>query len=350
MLANRASQRRFEDCERYLAAARDAARRAAALTHRLLAFSRQQTLAPSPTDVNLLVADMLELVRRSSGPDTEIVFEGAPDLWPVLVDGPQLENALLNLCINARDAMPAGGRITITTRNLWPTPGDSDGEEGLCGPCVCLSVADTGHGMSPEVMARAFDPFFTTKPLGKGTGLGLSMIYGFARQSGGQARLQSEVGRGATVSILLPRHDGEITSPSTAASVPAPRAAYEGRVLVVDDEPTVRMLIVDVVKGLGLDVLEAADGAGGLSALRTMDHVDLLITDVGMPGGMSGQELVAAVREERPGLRVLFVSGFSQAAITSSAGFDANTFLLAKPFQLQDLASRVGALLDADLS
>ncbi len=285
LIESRIAQGRSKDVARYIAAAQGASRRAAALTHRLLAFSRRQTLAPKAVDANRLVDGMLDLVQRTVGPSIDVRHEAADDLWPALVDPSQLENSLLNLCINARDAMPDGGAIVIGTANRRIAPAEAEALDMPEGHYLSLCVSDTGTGMTPEVVARAFDPFFTTKPMGEGTGLGLSMIYGFAKQSGGQVRIRSEVGAGTTVCIYLPRHLGEADAEGTSPGKgPMPHADAGETVLVVDDEPTVRMLVADVLGDLGYTAVEAADGAGGLAVLQSDARVDLLVTDVGLPG------------------------------------------------------------------
>ncbi len=269
-----------------MAAAQGAAKRAAALTHRLLAFSRRQTLDPRPTDVGRLARGMQELIQRTVGPGIALEVAEAPDAWPALVDPSQLENALLNLCINARDAMPDGGRITVETANRTidaPTARRHDMPQG---EYVRLRVTDTGTGMSPEVIARVFEPFYTTKPIGEGTGLGLSMIYGFAQQSGGQVRIASRIGEGTAVSLYLPRHAGAVPGEDeTGTTAPLPRSAGGETVLVVDDEPTVRMLVTDILEDLGYTAIEAGDSAAGLRVLRSDVRIDLLVTDIGLPAG-----------------------------------------------------------------
>lgn len=260
LLAARISQGRLNELDRYVITAQGAAKRAAALTHRLLAFARRQTLDPEPTNVNRLIMDMEELIRRTMGPAIEIEVVGAVGLWTTMVDRNQLESALLNLCINARDAMPDGGRLTIETANKW-LDGRTGRERGLSpGQYLSLCVTDTGTGMTPEVIERAFDPFYTTKPIGQGTGLGLSMVYGFARQSGGQIRIYSEVGQGTT--IYLPRYHGkaEDVSVSVETAHGSPRCEAGETVLVVDDEPTVRVLVVEVLEEFGYTTIEAANG------------------------------------------------------------------------------------------
>ena len=309
LLRSRIVQGRFDDVGRYASAAQGAVERAAALTHRLLAFSRRQTLTPKPVDMNRLIADMEELLRRTIGPPIALEVVGAIGLWSTLADGNQLENALLNLCINARDAMPDGGRLTIETANKWLDDRAAKERDLPSGQYVSLCVTDTGTGMTPDVAARAFDPFFTTKPMGSGTGLGLSMIYGFARQSGGQVRVYSEIDVGTTMCIYLPRHLGE---PNAEAGSNAPnqtaRAEHGETILVVDDEPLVRMLITEVVEDAGYIALEAADGPSGLRILQSAVRIDLVITDVGLPGGMNGRQMADAARVSRQDLKVLFVT------------------------------------------
>ena len=341
LMQTRLAQGRAGDLGRYLVAAQGAAKRAAALTHRLLAFTRRQTLDPRPTDLNRLVAGMDELVRHTAGP--AVAVTAAPTLWTTLVDPNQLENALLNLCINARDAMPEGGRLAISTGNA--RLGEGSGQDLPPGQYVTLCVADTGTGMTPEVMRRAFDPFFTTKPIGMGTGLGLSMIYGFVQQSGGQARIHSAPGQGTTVCLYLPRHHGEADAADEPASLAAaPRAGQGETVLVVDDEPTVRMLVGEVLQDLGYTAIEAADGAAGLQVLQSGARVDLLVTDVGLPG-LNGRQVADAARAMRPGLRVLFITGYAENAILNHGHLQPGMSVLVKPFTTEALASRVKELI-----
>ena len=344
LIQRRMDQGRAEDVGRYVDAARSAARRAGILTQRLLAYSRQQALDPRPTDINELVAGMEELVRHSVGPEFDIRVQPHTDLWTTLVDPHQLENALLNLCINARDAMPNGGVLTIRTANREFDATAASVYDLPVGDYVSLSVTDTGIGMAPDTIRRAFDPFFTTKPLGTGTGLGLSMIYGFARQSNGQVRIESELGRGTTVSMILPRHLGNAEVDGAAV---APRAGFEtGRgetVLVVDDEAAIRMLVVELLDELGYAAIEAEDGAAGLRALQSGASIDLLVTDVGMPGGITGRHLADAARALRPGLRVLFITGYAETAALSDARMT-GVRVLAKPFSLDVLAAQIREL------
>jgi CheY-like chemotaxis protein len=345
-MQNRIQQGRLNDVERYIAAAQGASKRAAALTHRLLAFSRRQTLDPKPTDVNRLVAELQELIQRTVGPAITVEAVGAAGAWPALVDPPQLENAILNLCINARDAMPDGGRITIETTNRCLDGRAARQLDIPAGQYLALCVTDTGTGMTPEVIQRVFEPFFTTKPLGQGTGLGLSMIYGFAQQSGGQVRIDSEVGQGTTVCIYLPRHHGAVDQGAEDASTPSLLRSHQGKtVLVVDDEPTVRMLIADILADLGFTAIEAEDSATGLQTLRSDARIDLLVTDVGLPGGMNGRQLAEAGRAARPGLKVIFITGYAENAVVGNGQLDPGMAVLTKPFSIETMAARIQAMI-----
>ncbi|MCJ2043185.1 PAS domain S-box protein [Methylobacterium sp. J-078] len=346
LLQTRMAQGRLTDLDRYINAAQGASKRAAALTHRLLAFSRRQTLDPKPTDVNRLVGGMEDLVRRTVGPAIHVEVVGASGLWPALIDPPQLENALLNLCINARDAMPDGGRITIETANKWLDDRGAKERDLAPGQYLSLCVSDTGTGMTPEVTERAFDPFFTTKPIGQGTGLGLSMIYGFVRQSGGHVRIYSEIGEGTTMCLYLPRHYGEAEGADALGSLgDAPRAEQGQTVLVIDDEPTVRMLVTEVLEDLGYTAIEAADGPAGLKVLRSNVRIDLLVTDVGLPGGMNGRQVADAARVARPSLKVLFITGYAENAVVGNGHLDPGMAVLTKPFVMEALASRIRELI-----
>ena len=347
LLHTRMNQGRLRDADRYILAAQAASRRAASLIHRLLAFSRRQTLDPKPTDVNRLVVGMEELIRRTVGPQISLDVVTAGGLWSALIDAPQLENALLNLCINARDAMPDGGRITIETANKWLDDRAASERDLPPGQYLSVCVTDTGAGMTPDVIAQAFDPFFTTKPMGQGTGLGLSMVYGFVRQSGGQVRIYSEVGHGTTMCLYLPRHYASEDDRLAAASPPeeTPSAAGE-TVLVVDDEPTIRMLLADVLNGQGYAAIEAEEGATALRILQSDARVDLLITDVGLPGGMNGRQLADAARVTRPDLKVLFITGYAENAIIGNAQLAPGMQLLTKPFVMEELAGRIRSMID----
>jgi len=346
LMGMRISQGRLYDIDKYMLAAQSAAKRAAALTHRLLAFSRRQTLDPRPLDVNLLVEGMTELIQRTVGPSILVETVSAPDLWPASVDASQLENAILNLCINSRDAMPDGGRIIIETANQWLDAEAALANDLPAGEYLSLTVTDTGTGMAPGVIAKAFDPFFTTKPIGEGTGLGLSMIYGFAKQSGGQVRISSELGKGTSMCIHLPRYHGEAGA-STAAPVQSAAALTGscGTILIVDDEPTVRLLLTDVLGDLGYTLIEAADSLTGLKLLQSDVGIDLLITDVGLPGGMNGRQMADAGREVRPGLKTLFITGYAESAALGNSSLGAGMQVLTKPFSIDILATRVLELL-----
>ncbi|PSJ40887.1 GAF domain-containing protein [Allosphingosinicella deserti] len=342
MMRMRIAQGRLTDVERYSVAAQGAVQRAAALTHRLLAFSRRQTLDPKATNVDRLVGEMEELIRRTVGPQIDVEVVGTRGLWSTLVDPNQLENALLNLCINARDAMPDGGRLTIATANCALDERSAREQDLPAGDYVSLAVTDTGTGMAPEVIAKAFDPFFTTKPLGEGTGLGLSMIYGFARQSGGQVRIQSDVGQGTTMCLYLPRHDAQAPAESEETADPAPGLAADGEVvLVIDDEPTVRMLVGEVLADAGFSAIEASDGPSGLRVLQSNARIDLLITDVGLPGGLNGRQVADAARAARPGLKILFITGYAENAVIGNGHLDPGMSIVTKPFQMDVLARKI---------
>lgn len=321
--------------------------RAAALTQRLLAFSRRQTLDPKPVAVSRLVSGMEDLFRRTVGPAIQVETRLEGELWPTSCDPNQLENALLNLVINARDAMPDGGQLVIETANTVlddrrGAPRDVSPEDLPPGDYVVLSVTDTGIGMTPNVLARAFDPFFTTKPIGHGTGLGLSMIHGFVQQSGGQVHLRSDEGRGTRVAIYLPRHLGAVDGVAEIDVVaPLPATATNTVVLVVEDEPAVRMIVVDVLSDLDYTVLQADGGRSGLSILDSTTRIDLLLTDVGLPGGMNGRQLADAARLRRPGLKVLFMTGYAEGVAVGNGLMEQGMQVMTKPFAMDALAARV---------
>lgn len=347
MLDKRLAAGRLAGAERYIASAQDAARRAASLTQRLLAFSRRQTLDPKAVDANKLVAGMEDLIRRAVGPSVELEFVQAGNLWMTRADPSQLENSILNLCINARDAMaPDGGRLKIETANRLLDDREARERDLLAGQYVSLCVTDTGAGMPREVIERAFDPFFTTKPLGQGTGLGLSMIYGFVRQSGGQVRIQSEVGKGTTMELYLPRHMGsEIETVETPESAAA--GSNDGEtVLVIDDEPILRMLALEVLAEAGYKSLEASDGPSGLKILQSNVRIDLLVTDVGLPGGMNGRQVADAARRVRPDLKVLFITGYAENAVVRSGDLEPGMEVMTKPFAINALSNRIRDMID----
>ncbi|MBB5684604.1 PAS domain-containing protein [Sphingobium boeckii] len=347
LLSLRISQGRLDAIPRHVDNAQEAAKRAAALTQRLLAFSRRQTLDPRPVNVNRLVGGMEDLIRRTVGPAIEIEVVGAGGIWPTLVDAYQLENALLNLCINARDAMPDGGRLTIETANKWLDDRSAQERDLPPGQYLSLCVTDTGTGMSRDVIERAFDPFFTTKPLGEGTGLGLSMIYGFARQSGGQVRIYSEVGEGTTMCLYLPRHMGEMPEVEPgASSASLPAMAHGETVLVVDDEASVRGLVTEILKDAGYHVLEADDGPSGLKLLQSNMRIDLLITDVGLPGGMNGRQVADAGRQFRPDLKILFITGYAENAALRNGHLGHGMEVVTKPFAIETLSNKIRDMID----
>ncbi|WP_395612500.1 ATP-binding protein [Allosphingosinicella sp.] len=323
--------------------AAEGARRAAILTQRLLAFSRQQPLEPKALDANRLVQGMSELIRRTIGETIAVETVLGGGLWACFADTAQLENALLNLAVNARDAMPDGGRLTIETANshldeLYAAAN----AEVTPGQYVMLAITDTGIGMSPEVIERAFDPFYTTKGPGHGTGLGLSQVFGFAKQSGGHVKIYSEPERGTTIRLYFPRHHGP--APSVADERPATGELPQGRpgqiVLVVEDEEQVRAMTVAALLELGYQVVDAAHGDDALARLGEMARLDLLLTDVVMPG-MNGRELADRVLALRPGTRVLFTTGYTRNAVVHNGMLDAGTAFLAKPFTVEQLARKV---------
>jgi signal transduction histidine kinase/CheY-like chemotaxis protein len=347
LMEARLAQGRIKELDRFLGVAQSSAKRAAALTHRLLAFSRRQTLDPKPTDVNRLVADMDELVRRTAGPTIEVETIAAGGLWTTLIDANQLENALLNLCINARDAMPDGGRLTVETANKWLDARTARERDLAPGQYVTLCVSDTGSGMPKDVVERAFEPFYTTKPLGEGTGLGLSMVYGFVRQSAGQARIYSEIGEGTMVCLYLPRYHGKDEIVETEGDLTElPHAENGETVLIVDDEPAVRMLVTEVLGDLDYRAIEAQDGPSGLKILETGRRIDLLITDVGLPGGINGRQLADAALALRPQLKVLFITGYAENAVVGNGHLKPGMHILTKPFALEELGRRIKNILE----
>ncbi len=345
LLQMRVARGRTDDLDRFISAAQGAGRRAASLTQRLLAFSRRQTLDPKPTDVHRLIRGMEDLLTRTVGPETAIVVADASDLWPAMIDAAQLENALLNLSINARDAMPGGGRITIEAGNKRLDQRGALRHDMDPGDYLSICVTDTGTGMEPQVIERVFEPFFTTKPIGQGTGLGLSMVYGFARQSGGQVRIYSEVGMGTTVCIYLPRYHGEPVNDAPDGSPSGQIKAGGETVLVVDDEATIRHLIDEVLDEQGYTVIGAGDGAAGIKVLQSGARIDLLITDVGLPNGMNGRQVADAARSLRPGLKVLFITGYAENAAVGNGYMEPGMELLTKPFTIEALSMKVADIL-----
>jgi PAS domain S-box-containing protein len=344
LLQKRIAQGRTGELDRFIAGAMGAASRASALTHRLLAFSRRQPLDPRPIQANPLITSMEDLLRRTLGERIALELSLAGDLWLTLCDPNQLENAVLNLAINARDAMPGGGRLTIATGNTELDAATARSRDMRAGDYICVAVTDTGTGMDEDTIEKAFEPFFTTKPIGQGTGLGLSMIYGFARQSEGYVKIHSKLGEGTTVKLLLPRHAGEVLQDGAAPAALVPPAAGE-TVLVVEDEPVVRALIVEVLADLGYAALEAADGPSGLDILNSRRRIDLLITDIGLPG-LNGRQVADAGRLKRPGLKVLFMTGYAENAAFASGFLEEGMGMITKPFAMEALGARVRSIIE----
>ncbi|WP_267395617.1 MULTISPECIES: PAS domain S-box protein [unclassified Sphingomonas] len=342
IVQRRIVQGRTAELERFITGASTAAQRAAALTHRLLAFSRRQPLDPRPVRANMLLASMEDLMRRTIGERIELELVLAGGLWVTRCDANQLESAVLNLVINARDAMPDGGKLIIETCNAHLDSAYAAQQRGVePGQYVCICVTDTGTGMSADTIAKAFEPFFTTKPIGQGTGLGLSMIYGFAQQSEGYARIYSEIGEGTTFKLYLPRHHGAAAEEEALPQVSAAHQAHDGEVvLVVEDETVVRGLIVDVLEELGYTALEAVDGLKGLEVLQSRRRIDLLITDIGLPG-LNGRQVADAARQLRPGLKVLFMTGYAENAALAAGFLEHGMEMVTKPFAMEALATRI---------
>jgi PAS domain S-box-containing protein len=340
---------RSDDIGRFADAAVASAHRAAALTHRLLAFSRRQSLDRRPLDPNQLVASLEDLFRRTKGAHITLKVQLGNDIWPVNTDASQLENALLNLVINARDAMPEGGELLIETANSYLDGTDITTLEPVkAGDYVMLGVCDNGTGMAPKILAKAFDPFFTTKPIGQGTGLGLSMIYGFAQQSGGHVTLHSEPGQGTCVRLYLPRLHGTALESSLPTSLSEAPVALAGEaVVVVEDDPAVRMLVVNVLDELGYTAHQAADARTALPLLESDLRVDLLVTDVGLPG-MNGRQLAEIARQHRPGLRILFMTGYAQKATERQRLLEDGMDMVAKPFSIDLLATKIRSMISVD--
>jgi CheY-like chemotaxis protein len=343
LMLMRLGQGRTDNIARYIDAAMTSANRAAALTHRLLAFARRQPLIPKSVDANALVVSLEDLLRRTIGETLDLDIAAAPDLWCTLCDPNQLESALLNLAINARDAMPDGGHLEIATRNVRVDAINADAPALTPGDYICISVSDTGTGMSPEVVARAFDPFFTTKPIGQGTGLGLSMIYGFARQSNGHVSIDSRLGVGTAVKLYLPRHEGDAAARDADPLKGGQHIAAGEAVLVVEDEPVVRSVIIEMLRDEGYRVLEAVDGPSGLRVLRETPQIDLLVTDVGLPG-MNGRQLADQARETRPDLKILFITGYAESVAMAKGFLLPGMEMITKPFDLDNLSRRIRAM------
>jgi signal transduction histidine kinase/CheY-like chemotaxis protein len=344
MVRRRLSLGQFENVDRLIDAAQTSAQRAASLTHRLLAFSRRQSLDVRALDVNRLVASMEDLLHRTLGEQIALSVGLDPDLWIAISDANQLESALLNLAINARDAMPDGGRLMIQTANAHLTAIDSRRHGDLVGDFVMILVNDTGTGMSHEVARKAFDPFFTTKPIGQGTGLGLSMIYGFAKQSGGHVEIESAPGAGTTIKLYVPRFSGEI--PREAAIFPVrPLPAARGEtILVVEDDPSVRLLVLELLDDLGYQTIEAVDSRAALPVLQSSQRLDLMVSDVGLPG-MSGRQLAEVARQHRPDLKILFITGYAETAAVRGDFLAGSMEMMLKPFAIDQFANKIRDML-----
>jgi PAS domain S-box-containing protein len=338
---------RYDGLARFINTAQGATGRAGALTHRLLAFSRRHPLSSGPADVNPLIVSMEELLRRTLGEQVTLAVDLADGVWPVAADGNQLENAILNLCINARDAMPAGGRLTVQTRNACFLDEQRAGVQGLLpGEYVYITVVDTGSGMSAETLSRAFEPFYTTKAIGQGTGLGLSMVYGFSQQSRGNVTISSQPGYGTRVGLYLPRHADDAQAGLVgAAATAATGGPRHGMILVVEDDTLVRTIVVEHLAELGYTVLQADDGAAGLALVQSGLPIDVLLTDIGLPG-MTGRALAQAARAASASLKLLYMTGYDASAPQADASTLDGEAVLIKPFALTALAQRIGQLLD----
>jgi PAS domain S-box-containing protein len=340
MVQKRMAEGRISEMGRFIKAAQVSSERASSLTHRLLAFSRRQPVDPRPVDVNHLIGSIEELLHRTLGDPIRMKVDEASNLWLVRCDANQLENVLLNLAINARDAMPDGGTLTIATRNMTFDTAQAATRDVAPGDYVCVTLSDTGVGMPPEVQARAFDPFYTTKPIGQGTGLGLSMVYGFVRQSQGSVRIESEVERGTLIELCMPRFVGSLTAEDAATpSIVTGQKGSGEVVLVVEDEDIVRLLVVEVLNDLGYRALEAVDGSSALRILQSAQRIDLLITDIGLPD-VNGRQVADAARVKRPNLRILFMTGYAETA-ASSAFLEAGMEIVTKPFTMDNLAVKI---------
>lgn len=346
MLEKRLAQGKYVELQRYVSLARNASDRAASLTHRLLAYARRQPLASTVIDPALLVQEMKDLISRTLTPRIQLEVLTPQETVLCFCDAHQLENAMLNLCINARDAMPQGGRLQIEVTQLRIDPAQATATLSA-GEYACFRVRDTGKGMPRSVLERAFDPFFTTKPLGSGTGLGLSMVYGFARQSSGDVQIESEVDRGTTVSLFLPVHHGTASAPEVVplAAAEDKTQTLSGSILVVDDEDAIRDLIGETLLDMGYRVAKAATAAEALHQLEQLPEVNLLITDIGLKGGMSGDELAVAALDAWPALKVLFISGFAGHNIPAISLKSGQTDLLLKPFAMKQLQKQAQQLL-----
>ncbi|WP_460056291.1 response regulator [Pseudomonas sp. S2_D06] len=347
LLRRRLARGRTEDLDSLIDLGVTSANRAAGLTHRLLAFSRRQSLDSKPVEMNSLVISMDELLQRSINETIRLDMQLDEQLWVAEADPNQLESALLNLVINARDAMPNGGRLLVSTANQHFDEDFTQGQNSLdAGDYVVLSVTDTGCGMPQSTINRAFDPFFTTKPIGQGTGLGLSMIYGFSKQSGGHVAIHSVVGEGTTVSLFLPRFSGDLPLERPLDVEHSPLAKHGETVLIVEDDPAVRVLVSTVLSDLGYAYVEACDGDSAVPILDSAQRIDLLISDVGLPG-MNGRQLAEIGRQLRPDLRVLFITGYAEHAAVRGGFLDPGMQMITKPFTFDLLTAKVREMISA---
>jgi signal transduction histidine kinase len=347
LLRRRLARGRTEDLDSLIDLGVTSANRAAGLTHRLLAFSRRQSLDSRPVEMNSLVVSMGELLQRSINESIRLDMQLDDQLWVAEADPNQLESALLNLVINARDAMPDGGNLVVMTSNQHLDEDFAQAQSNLdSGDYVVLSVTDTGCGMPQNIVNRAFDPFFTTKPIGQGTGLGLSMIYGFSKQSGGHVAIQSEVGKGTTVNVFLPRFGGDLPQDQPSDVEHSPFAIHGETVLIVEDDPAVRVLVSTVLSDLGYAFVEACDGDSAVPILASAQRIDLLISDVGLPG-MNGRQLAEIGRQLRPDLRVLFITGYAEHAAVRGGFLDPGMQMITKPFTFDLLTAKVREMIKA---
>jgi CheY-like chemotaxis protein len=324
-----------------------AAQRGGTLTSQLLAFARKQPLAPAPVDLSTGLPDLVPLLKRTLGEHIDVRFVDSAGLWPAMADPAQLESAVLNLALNARDAMPGGGRLTIELANkMLDDDYARSHAEVVPGDYVMVAVSDTGHGMTPDILARVFEPFFTTKTEGRGTGLGLAMVFGFVKQSGGHVKVYSEPGEGTSVKIYLPRAVGGLIPNVQRSGVPTDLPHGSATILVVEDEYGVREIAVAILRSLGYRVLEAPDGDEGLRVFGAhAAEIDMLLTDVVLPGKVRGREMAERITAIRPEVKVLFMSGYTENSIVHHGRLDDGVQLLGKPFKREQLARKVAEML-----
>lgn len=347
LLSQRVAQGRLNELERHIAVAKSSATKAGVLTRRLLTFSRHHPLERRAVDINQVIGDMEDLIRRSAGAAVTLELECDRGLWPVWIDSHQLENALLNLCLNARDAMSSSGALRIETRNVALPAGAAREFRIEAGDYVLLRVSDAGCGMTPEIVQRMFEPFYTTKPAERGTGLGLSLVHDFVRQSGGHVHVRSQPGQGTDIDLYFPRHGGAAMEPPAAlpaATAEPPRVSQGETVLLAEDDAAVREVTAEVLKEMGYTVLEVTDGASALKHLNANARIDLLVCDLALPGGMNGRRVAEMGQALRPGMKVLFITGYGESAEGANAPVSGAPLLL-KPYTLDDLMREVHALM-----